>query len=249
VASAGADAEPDTGDGYGNPRTPLAYPFEAAAPTPAHDRSFDMTFGVRLRSVSVPATILDIWFFDEDDPNWAYIEPRPKIRGTAIGLEYGLRGKNGNGVFYAEFVDAAVDDGYWDDRELPEDHLNGDYLAPSPGLGLVAFGADYAYEAHMVRTSDTGGRIGASVLAGGGLGLGVLTGRIDRWRVDPQYNPSYKRYLDGLPPDSGSNVPRVYPMVDVNVGLRLDLGSRVLWQVEGGLHTLLYYGTSLAVAF
>ena len=240
----------DPGDGYdADPTTPLTYPFEAAAPTPTYDRAFDMTFGLRLRSVSVPKGILDLWFFDAEDENWAYFESRPKLRGTALGLEYGLRAKSGMGLFYAEFIDANVADGYWDDIEEPADHLDGDYLAASSALGIITIGANYAYEGHLIRTEDTQGRIGLSLLAGGGLGLGVLAGRLDRWGPDRQGNPSYKRYLDGLPPDSGKSVPRVYPMVDLTTALRVDLGGRVLWQIEGGLHTLLYYGTSLSVVF
>ncbi|MEQ1506555.1 MAG: hypothetical protein ABMB14_30280 [Myxococcota bacterium] len=246
VASAGTKFD----DGYGkDPTVPLSYPFENVAPTPTHDRSYDMTFGIRLRSVSVPKSILDVWFYDADDPDWAYIESRPKLRGTALGLEYGLRGKTGNGLFYAEFIDAGLTDGYWDDVEPDANHLDGDYLAPSSALGLIAFGADYAYEAHIVRIEQTGGRIGVSFLAGGGLGLGVLAGRLDRWGPDSQGNPSYKRFLDGLPPDDGKKVPRVYPMVDLNAGMRFSFGDRVALRLEGGLHTLLYYGTSLAVVF
>jgi hypothetical protein len=94
--AAGAATGPrpgDLDDGYGKgPTVPLAYPFEAIAPTPTHDRKLDLEFGLRLRSVSVPRSLLDIWFFDEDDDNWAYIESRPRIRGTALGLEFGLRG-------------------------------------------------------------------------------------------------------------------------------------------------------------
>lgn len=242
--------KPKFDDGYGgNPRTPLTYPFSSIAPIPTHDRKYDMLVGVRVRSVSVPRSILDVWFFDADDPEWAYIEPRPKVRGTALGLEYGLRGKTGNGTFYAEYVDAGVGDGYWDDIESPADHLDGDYLAPSAALGIIAFGADYAYEAHLFRTSQTDGRLGMSLLVGGGVGLGVLAGRLDRWGGDAQGNPSYKRYLDGLPPDDGKDVPRVYPMVDVEAGLRFDFGSRVMLEFDGGLHTMLYYGSSVAVAF
>jgi hypothetical protein len=237
-------------DGYGeDPTVPLTYPFETIAPTPAHNRKFEMEFGLRLRSMSMPKPILDVWFFDQEDEDWAYIEARPKVRGTAMGLEYGVRGKNGAGIFYAEFVDAGLTHGYWDDVEDPVDHLDGDYLAPSRALGLVTFGANYAYEAHFVRVEDTGGRFGLSMLTGGGLGLGVLAGRLDRWGPDLQGNPSYKRYLDGLPPDSDKQLPRVYPMVDINLGLRADIGSRVVVRLETGLHTLLYYGTSVGVLF
>lgn len=246
VAAAGAPLE----DGYGqDPTQPLGYSLESIASTPAHDRQFDMEVSVRVRAVTVPRSVLDVWYFNKDSDDWAYIEDRPKISGHAVGLEYALKGASANGIFYAEFVDSAMTDGYWDDIEEPADHLDGDYLSPSKGLGLIAFGADYAYEAHLVKMADTEGRFGLSFLVGGGLGLGILAGRLDRWGPDDQGNPSYKRYLDGLPPDSDKQVPRVYPMVDVNAGLRFNLGDRAVVRLEGGLHTLLYYGTSVGVMF
>jgi hypothetical protein len=239
-------------DGYGgDPRTPLTYPFEKVAPTPTHDRKFDMEVGLRIRSVSVPSNIMDIWYFDDDDPDWAWIDGRPKIGGTAMGLEYNLIGGSSNGIFWTEFIDSRMKAGYWDDIEDDQsvDHLDGDFVSPTRGTGMVAFGADYAYEAKLVSTGDTDGRFGLGLLVGGGLGMGVLTGRLDRWTADDEGNPSYKRYLDGLPPDSDQSLPRVYPMVDVNAGLRFNFGDRVSWRLEGGLHTLLYYGSSLGVRF
>ncbi len=237
-------------DGYGDdPTKPLSYPFEKAAPLPDHDRKFDMEMGIRLRQVSVPRSVLDVWYFDQDDPNWAYIAPRPVILGTAVGLEYLLSGNSANAIFYTEWIDSAMKDGYWDDIEEPADHMDGDYLDPSRGMGMVAFGADYAYEAHLVTTDQTDGRFGLGFMVGGGLGMGVLVGRLDRWGPDDIGNPAYKRYLDGLPPDEDKSVPRVFPMVDVNTGLRFRFGDRVSWRLEGGLHTLLFYGTSVGVTF
>jgi hypothetical protein len=237
-------------DGYGqDPTKPLNYAFDGIAAPPAHDRKFDMGVGFRVRGVSVPRSVLDIWYYDKDDPDWAYIKERPRLLGHAIGLEYWLRGNAANGIFYTEFIDSHMPDGYWDDIEEPPDHLDGDYLSPSRGMGLVAFGADYAYEAHIVKNEMTDDRFALSFLVGGGLGLGALVGRLDRWGPDDNGNPSYKRYLDGLPPDDDKQVPRVYPMVDVNTGLSFDFGDRVNWRLEGGLHTLLYYGTSIGVSF
>ncbi len=241
---------PPLEDGYGgDPTDPLDYALEGIAPTPTHDRTFDMEVNFRVRSVSVPKSVLDVWYYDADDADWAYFEPRPHLAGTAIGLEYVVKNESANGIFYAEFVDSAMSNGYWDDIEEPANHLDGDYLSPSRGMGLVAFGANYAYEAHLVRIEDTEGQLGLSFLIGGGLGLGVLAGRLDRWGPDNNGNPAYKRFLDGVAPDSDKAVPRVYPMVDVNAGLRFNLGNRAVIRLEGGLHTLLYYGTSVGVMF
>lgn len=237
-------------DGYGtDPTEPLQFAFEDIVPAPKHDRKYDMEVSIRVRSVTIPKSVLDIWYFDQEDDDWAYFEPRPRIAGTAMGLEFVVKGDSANGIFYAEYLDSAMNDGYWDDIEEPADHIDGDYLSPSKGLGIVAFGSDYAYEAHIIQVDDTDGRFGLSFLVGGGLGLGVLAGRLDRWGPDDQGNPAYKRYLDQLPPDSDKQIPRVYPMVDVNTGLRFNFGDRAVLRLEGGLHTLLYYGTSLGVMF
>jgi hypothetical protein len=235
-------------DGYGtDPTEPFSYAFESIAPLPEGDRGFDIEVGVRLRSVSIPASLLDIWYFDADDPDWAWTDPRPRIRGPAFGLETVIKNHNSNGFFYVEFVDSEMPGGYWDDVEEPADHLDGDFLVPSKGTSMVAFGANYAYEAHLLPIEKTEGRFGLSFLAGGGIGMGVLMGRLDTWSPDGDGNPAYKRWLDGLPPDSDKRVPRVYPMVDITGGLRFNLGDRVMVRAEGGLHTMLYYGTSLGV--
>lgn len=251
-ASAADDSEePDRfEDNYGtDPTVPLQYPFDVVAKVPENRRKFMMEFSFRTRLVSVPRSVLDVWYFDDTDVDWAYIEPRPHISGVAAGFEFVLKGNSANGIFYLEFVDSQMTDGYWDDIEEPADHLDGDYLAPSAGMGLIAVGADYAYEAHIVKIDDTEGRFGLSFLVGGGLGVGVLAGRLDRWGPDSDGNPSYKRYLDGIESDAGKDVPRVYPMVDVNTGLRFNIGNRAVFRVEGGLHTLLYYGATAGVMF
>lgn len=225
------------------------YRFDGVAPKTRDRRAFAMEFGFRSRAVSIPKSVMDIWFFDIEDPNWAYIERRPRIVGYALGFEWILKSDSANGIFYAEFLDSSMRTGYWDDVEEPADHLDGEFIAPSPGFGIVTIGADYAYEAHMIRTRDTQGRFGLSFLVGGGLGVGLMTGRLDRWGPDDDGNPSYKRFLDGIPADDDKPLPRVYPMVDVNAGLRFNFGDRVVFRAEGGLHSLVYFGGSAGVMF
>ena len=243
---------PGTFDSETMPENPLAnkrYRFDGVAPAQRDHRGFDMEFGFRGRWVTIPKSVLDIWYFDIQDDNWAYIDQRPRVKGYALGVEYIVKGESANGIFYAEFLDSEMKEGYWDDYEEPADHLDGDFLAPSPGFGIVAFGANYAYEAHIVRVRDTQNRFGLSFLVGGGLGMGIMTGVMDRWGPDAEGNPAYKRYLDGVPPDEDKRLPRVYPMVDVNAGLRLNFGDRLTFRFEGGLHSLAYFGMSTGVAF
>lgn len=248
AAVTSALAAKESSDGYSSdPTRPLQYPFESAAPVPDGGRKFDLEFGVRGRYVALPANILDAWFANEGDDGWAYVSPRPQISGTAVGLELNLRGRPANGIFYVEFVDSAMKAGYWDDND--DDHLDGNYLVPSNGLGLITVGANSAYELRLVDLDQTGGAIGFSLLAGGGLGLGVMVGGVERWTEDALGNPSYARYLAGELPDSRNGVSRLYPLLDLNVGLRTSFGEMVAWRIEGGLHTLPYVGTSVAVGF
>lgn len=225
-----------------------AYPFARAAPIPSRIRTYAVEVGARWRALSVPPSMLDGWWFDANDPGWAYVdEPRPVVSGTAYGLEFGLRGNHANGVFWTEFVDSAMPAGYWDDVEDPADHLDGRWLSPSAGFGLVAAGGDALYEAHLVRPASTAGRVGLSVVVGGGLGLGVVVGHLDQWNADDFGNPAYKRFLDGRPPDESANVPPVLPIVDALVGVRLTLGERWTLRAEGGLHGAPSAGLSTTV--
>ena len=230
-------------------RPEAEYRFDGVAPKTRDRRNFHMEFGFRGRWVSIPKSVMDIWYYDIEDEDWAFIERRPRIQGYALGVEYIVKGESANGLFYAEFIDSEINSGYWDDVEEPPDHLDGDFLDPSPGFGLIAFGVNYAYEAHILRTRDTQGRFGMSFLIGGGLGMSIMTGRMDRWGPDADGNPSYKRFLDGVPPDEDKRLPPVYPMVDVNAGLRMNFADRYVMRFEGGLHSLVYFGTTAGVMF
>ncbi len=231
------------------PPTRPPFQFDNIAPERGNGRDYDLELGLRARRVSVPTSFLKARFFDADAENWAYIEDRPRITGNVVGLEIVVRGSQDNGLFYLEYIDSTMSDGYWDSVEEPANHLNGEYLDPTDGFGVVGIGADYAYELHLVDADSTRGAFGLSFLVGGGLGVGVITGRIDRWVADREGNPAYKRFLDGEAADDEAMIPPVLPLVDANCGLRLSLGERASLRLEGGLHTLLFYGGSLGVSF
>jgi hypothetical protein len=228
------------------------------APPAAAQRNYKMEVGFRGRMVSVPSSILDIWYFDSDAPEWALPgEDRPRIRGYAAGVEFVVKGDTANGLFYFEYIKSTMGAGYWDDVEGDHEPRDGEYLVPSDNLGLIVLGANYAYEAHLVESSRTGGKFGWSLLVGGGLGIAFRTGSVDRWVADgtPEESdlsdPAYKLYYEGAPPYSEkANVPpSVLPMVDINGGMRFTFGDRVVVRVEGGLHTLVYYGASVGLMF
>ncbi len=247
-----ADASPNRlDDGYGgDPTEALRFAFEHITPSPERsEKALANEVNLRIRGVTVPRFVLDNWFVDDDSPDWAYVDSRPRIGGVAMGLEYVIQTPHDSGIFYVEYVDSLMGGGYWDDIDSPTDSLDGDYIHPSAGTGIIGVGADYAYEAPLVRREETGGRFTMGFIIGGGLGVGVLVGQLDQWGPDTLGNPSYKRFADGEAPDNTRRIPRVWPLVDVNAGFRFRFGERFVLRTEGGLHTALFAGASAGVTF
>lgn len=235
----------DTGDGE-------KMAVQAATP----GRRFDMELGFRGRYMNVPDAILDIWFYDIDDDGYAYSEARPQVHAYTVGLEFVIKSKvdpdlagGNNGIFWIQWVDNMTGEGYWDDVESPHDPFDGDYIVPTNNLGMVALGADYAYELHMVKTMNTNGNFGMSMLVGAGLGVGVLIGQIDYCRPNAG-TPSYQRCTDrsNLEPEP-KRLPPVFPILDVNIGMRFNFGDRFVIRLEGGVHDMIYGGGSVGLMF
>ena len=212
-------------------------------------REATMEVGLRGRSLSVPASILDIWFFNDDAPGWSYTEARPKVTAVGYGIEFALKKADATGVFYFDYVDSNMKEGYWDDQDDPPDHLDGDYLVPSKNLGLAALGADYYYDVSLVKSENTNGVFGLNLMVGAGLGVGLLTGEIDQWQSDDFGNPAYERYFEGDLSDGPKKFPKVLPILDVNAGLRFSFGDRAAIRFEGGLHTMVFWGATASVMF
>jgi hypothetical protein len=212
-------------------------------------REVTMEVGLRGRSLSVPASMLDIWFFDDDAAGWSYTEPRPEVTAIAYGIEFAIKKTDATGVFYFDYIDSNMRAGYWDDQDDPPDHLDGDFLVPSDNLGLAVVGADYYYDMALVMSEKTNGVFGLDLLVGAGLGVGLRTGEIDQWQSDDYGNPAYERYFEGDPSDGPKKFPKVLPILDINAGLRFSFGDRAAIRFEGGLHTMVFWGATTSVMF
>ncbi|MBN2799635.1 MAG: hypothetical protein JXX28_10855 [Deltaproteobacteria bacterium] len=213
-------------------------------------RSYAMEMNFRLRKMSVPDTLMDIPFYSSEETALNY--ERPKIQGYAMGLEFVTKKDSANGIFYFEFADSLMKEGYWDDREGESDanHQDGEWIIPSKNLGLLTFGANYAYEAFFVRTEQTHGNFGLSFVVGGGLGVGFLVGDVYYIAQGDDFTPAYQRAAQGDEPDGlKPGVIPVVPMVDMNAGLRFNFGDRAVLRLEGGMHTMLYYGATMGIMF
>ncbi len=212
-----------------------------------YSRKTPMELNIRGRWLTVPDSVLDIWYFNENDPG-ANPLARPKARGYAVGIEYVLKPRPTNWIFYVEYAGSLMQDGYFDDIEEPADHDDGDYIRPD-GFGLMVAGANYAHEIVAAPW--------VSFMVGGGLGIAVVTGELTQWNggdpdnAEPDCLPSSAAYerVDVCEDDGPKRLPGVLPMIDISGGVRFNLGDQGNIRIEGGLHDMIYVGAAAGVSF
>lgn len=234
---------------------------DAAAEAPgkrrkkAGERKVRFEVNLRAKNMSLPRGMLNIWFTPNDEIDARVVQAldgkgnafRPDFSGWAYGVEVAFKDNNAAGVVWFDWVDSDLEEGYFDDAD--NQPLDGDYLVPGPNLGIIMFGADYAYDIPLVKLSMTKGAFGMSMQVGAGLGLGVLVGQYEQWEEGEGAYPSYEQYLDGLPPNSLKTLPGFYPVLDINLGLKFNFADKFHVRAEGGLHTLLYWGFAAGMSF
>ncbi len=233
-------------------------PAEAAPGTVGPDRvrNFLMEINFRGRYFSIPDSLLDIWYFDEGDPE-GHLD-RPSVRAWGVGLEFVAKQDSTNGIFYFEYLGNLINEGYWDDVEDPPNYQDGDYILPER-LGIVDFGANYGHE---LKATDWLG-----FMPYGGLGMLIMTGQLTRWApgpnatgdptcaegdgslLDPQSASAYERQAAGCGDDGAKRIPKVLPIVDVGMAIRFNFNDRATLRIEGGLHDMLFVGASTGVVF
>ncbi|MCB9681108.1 MAG: hypothetical protein H6733_06505 [Alphaproteobacteria bacterium] len=241
-------------------------PDDADAPVPGKDVALaeepedpaqpHLRYEVSLRGhyLSVPRGLMDVWFTDDDDDGWPLPgQDRPFLHAAAYGIELTVQKKQTLGIFYFEYVQNLMREGYWDDREKEQPYLfvDGDWLDPSKGFGAVVFGANGAYDAPIVHLGQTKGRFALSFVVGGGLGIAALFGSIDQWKVDRTTGtPAYVLAEAGTAPDRQLDLKSpVWPVPDFYLAFKFNIVDRVVLRLEGGLHGGLFYGGTLGGRF
>ncbi len=235
-------------------------PDAASAATAApKKRSYLMEVGFRGRYMAVPGDLLDAFVSAHDDDG-VYPE-RPEIAAYALGLEFVVKEKSANGIFYIEYMNPMIEAGYWDDADRGSpDPDDGSWVEPK-NFALITIGANYAYELHATNW--------LSFLFGAGLGGGIVLGDLYEWQAgedpsDPEGNNN------NAEPDCGSqdqaflrkdecahdaelvadgDIPPVIPFVDINIGFRFKISDKASIRLEGGLHNMFYGGGAVSVVF
>ena len=156
----------------------------------APQRPYLMEVNLRGKYMSIPDSLLDIWMFNGSDNDGAHLE-RPQVRAYAAGMEFAIRsngvGSGAMGSFYFDYFGHLMEDGYWDDREEGDTSMiynDGYWLSPSSNFGFVTLGANYYYDLRLAPWF--------SFMVGGGLGVAVAIGEIQRWGQADDGTPAWK---------------------------------------------------------
>lgn len=220
-----------------------------AATEPTADATPRRGVNARYRYLWLPRAVLNPWYYGTEETRL----PRPNASAHVVGAEFVIEPMPTTFSFWAETWLVQLDEGYWDDIESPEDHLDGDWIRPE-GVGMFALGANFGHE--WVVTPDTHDAwLGFAV--GGGLGLGIPWGTFMRWQpgwaTEPLTScqptmPSEVRQLT-CEPDQESKAPPVLPVIDLTIALKLHVLERGLLRLEGGLHNVPFVGVAAGGEF
>jgi hypothetical protein len=220
-----------------------------------------MEVGFRGRYMGVPDAILDPFVTAHDEKNDTYPE-RPSIAAYTLGLEFVVKEKSANGIFYVEYMNPMIEPGYWDDADRGSPDPDDGSWVEAQNFALVTIGADYAYELKATNW--------LSFLFGAGLGAGIVLGDLYEWQpgedpsdpegnnnnADPTCGPldnAVNRRDQDCPHDAelvkDGDIPPVVPIIDINIGFRFNISDRAAIRLEGGLHDMFYGGGAVSVVF
>ncbi|HET7505012.1 MAG TPA: hypothetical protein VFK02_28505 [Kofleriaceae bacterium] len=207
--------------------------------------------GVRLRSVWVPRSVLELFVERAAGgaQNFGFGVDLTRRRGTTE-LQLGF-----------EYENVTVGDGVWINKG--DDVARGDeadyVLSPDDSghhLAWFTFEFTFLNHAEINRTF--------AVRYGGGLGIGVLIGELDHYNVicaagatnrtpEPGCLPMRfqgpAQYSEGTETQVAYGLPPVFPVVNAIVGLQIRPSRRMTINVEGGIRTLPFVGVSSSVFF
>lgn len=225
----------------------LALVAQAQEPAPRPE----MGVNLRVRALAVPGGIIDTW-----TERGSGDLSRPKVRGTAVGLEYAIKPGATNFLFYGEYLNFRVDAGYWNDIDEYDD--DGHWVDPT-GAGAAIFGFDTAYEPALTDPNQT---VWLSMLVGGGVGVLVQTGELEVWFPGDNLTdddvvdetclpdaPSYERKEACDADTENAGIPGVLPVIDFMLAFKLNIGPHFSVRMEGGLHDAPYWGGAVGARF
>lgn len=214
------------------------------------DSEVDFGIGVRLRSVWLPKSILELFVARTAGgaQNYGVGVDLTRRRGTTelqLGFEY-EHINIGQGIYINKGDDVAAGD-------------EADYVL-GPDASRRQFGwftIEFTFLNHAEITKTI------SVRYGGGIGLGILSGEIDHYNilctnatntapepgcVPPRFGGT-GAYTEGTETLVAYGLPPVFPVVNAILGLEIKPTDKLTINIEGGIRTLPFVGVSSSVFF
>ncbi|HEX7843914.1 MAG TPA: hypothetical protein VF469_40845 [Kofleriaceae bacterium] len=243
-AAAASPGPPDCGKVPGDPRC-------QALGVVDKDNEVDFGVGVRLRSVWLPRSILELFVTRAAGGahNYGIGVDLTRRRGTTelqLGFEY-EHINIGQGVYINKGDDVATGD-------------EADYVL-GPNASRHQFGwftIEFTFLNHAEITKWL------AVRYGGGIGLGILNGEIDHYNIlctnatntapEPGCVPrrfpgGTGAYTEGTETLVAYGLPPVFPVVNAILGLEIKPTDKMTINIEGGIRTLPFVGVSSSVFF
>jgi hypothetical protein len=225
-------------------KSALADPAPAAGETPV-----EYGLGVRLRSVWVPQSVLELFIERAAGAqDYGLGIDLTRRRGTTelqLGFEYD-RINVGQGVWIAKGDDVAAGD-------------EADYILGPDASGnqLGWFTIEFTFLNHAEITKRFAVRYGA------GIGVGILAGELDHNNiicvnatnampepgcVPPRFG-GQGTYAEGTETQVAYGLPPVFPVINAILGLEIKPTDHLTINLEGGIRTLPFVGVSTSVFF
>ena len=81
------------------------------------------------------------------------------------------------------------------------------------------------------------------------MGVGIRSGSLDKWDSGDFERAPDNYAANPDTPDGSYDIPKVLPVVDVQAGIRFVISEQANIRFYGGLHNLIFVGSSVGVVF
>lgn len=190
--------------------------------------------GIRLRNVRVPEGMLE-WFV-EDVPGG--------VSNIGFGAELLRRKGDFEVSFGLEYEKLTVTNGYWleKDKSIPADPGSVDYVRDD-GFGWVTAELSFMYHTPIVPQ--------LAVRYGGGAGIGILMGSVNRTdQICTTGN--YDQCVEDPGAenrDAPYDLPPVMLVVNAILGVQIRPTNEIFINIEGGIRTVPFFGMTAGYYF
>jgi len=187
--------------------------------------------GVRIRNVRVPQGLIEL-FVEQASGGSSEV---------GIGIEVARRKGDFEVQFGLEYEKIEVEDGLWIDKGdmLPADEPD---FVEFEGFGWVTAEVTFLNHTQLAKQF--------AIRYGGGAGIAIMTGEVVRtdYRCTSADQDSCMDY-NGENQDEPYNIPPVMLVVNAIIGVQIRPIDKVFINIEGGLRTIPFFGTTVGYYF